>query len=169
MVEKKFREYKSKCDARSHELISELEKINGSIIDINKSKFEIDDDFIRFGIRRKSDKSYPIHLEIGRNKSEGKFFLWFGFNDNALVEVYYEDLGDRDLIDFSKDLMYNFLRSKITVKNTLVNDEIVKIKVAGDKLKDKDGSPITFGIRNKIIWPWQKPEVQEQYYMPWID
>ena len=168
MYLKKLYFYKNKCDVRSHLLINQFEKIDESIIDNERSIFEEKSDIITFNIYRKLDESFPIHLEIGKEKSKNKFFLWFGFKENPIIEMYYENLSDDGLLNFTQELINNFLRSNITEKNTLVNNKIIWTHITGDKLKEKDGSPIIFGRKNKIIWFWQKREERKNYYKTWI-
>lgn len=164
----KLYEYKNKSDNRSHLLIKQFEKIDENIIDNERSIFKETNDFIIFNFYRKLDESFPIHLEVGKGKSKDKFFLWFGFKENPITELYYEDLSDGGLINFTQELVYNFLRSNIIEKNTLVNNILIRTYIEGDKLKGKNGSPIILGRRNKLIWFWQKREVIEKYYKAWI-
>lgn len=168
MFLKKILKYKNKCSIESHELISEIEKIEEESVDEEKSSIFQSNSFIHFIIYSKGNISYPFFLDIGIEDEVNKYFIGFGFDDNRITEVYYENINDRDMMTFYRTFLNYFLSSNIVSKETIVNGKIISIDLYADKLINQKRMPQHLGRKNKPIWFWQKREIKKTQYVPWL-
>ena len=145
-------------------IIDVIKQIDESVVDMDLCSIRKVDDEITIIIISKNDKCCPITIDLFKNKHKKILQITFGNDGRFIVEdILNNEIPGEIISEFRQ-----FLELTIGERLTVVNGKVVKsaYKFMGKTSGELSKQPYR-GYR-RIIWPWEKRNIINNNYTPWI-